>query len=234
MAESVRSKANRYARGDFTKGELLTIIGGFVADQVIDVATYGQLSRLKGKALSKIVFPAGKKAGSIIARGALGTAGVAGRSLIGAAAPIIGSAAFPVAAGTALGLGALQTQQGQQLLEMAEERGRMDRIRFEQGLTDIGLAAGDFGQRLAEVNFPSQKMARKKTKSAYNTSVSKAMKAIKNSTSYGKKGIISTPKKAFGFVARTVSKLRRGKKVPSKGASGVVKRSIGKITVRKP
>ena len=41
MAESIRSKANRYARGDFTKGELLTIIGGFVADQVIDVATYG-------------------------------------------------------------------------------------------------------------------------------------------------------------------------------------------------
>lgn len=77
---------------------------------------------------------------------------------------------------------------------------------------------------------------RRKRKSLYNTSVSKAMKAIKNSTSYGKKGIINTPKRAFGFVARTVSKLRRGKKVPSKGASGVVKRSLGniKITVRKP
>jgi len=76
----------------------------------------------------------------------------------------------------------------------------------------------------------------KKRRSVYNKSVSKAMKAIKNSTSYGKKGIISTPKKAFGFVARTVSKLRKGKKVPSKGASGVVKRSLGniKITVRKP
>jgi len=76
----------------------------------------------------------------------------------------------------------------------------------------------------------------KRRKSGFNTSVSKAMKAIKKSTSYGKKGIISTPKKAFGFVARTVSKLRKGKKVPSKGASGVVKRSLGniKITVRKP
>jgi len=80
--------------------------------------------------------------------------------------------------------------------------------------------------------FPTQK----RRKSSYNTSVSKAMKAIKKSTSYGKKGIINTPKKAFGFVARTVSKLRRGKKVSSKGASGVVKRSlpgISKITVRK-
>jgi hypothetical protein len=77
----------------------------------------------------------------------------------------------------------------------------------------------------------------KKRKSAYNLAVSKGLKALKKSTSYGKKGFLKTPKKAFGFVARTVSKLRRGKKVPSKGASGVVKRSlpgISKITVRKP
>jgi len=77
----------------------------------------------------------------------------------------------------------------------------------------------------------------KRRKSTYNSAVSKAMKALKNSTSYGKKGVLNAPKKAFGFVARTVSKLRRGKKVPSKGASGVVKRAlpgISKITVRKP
>jgi len=74
----------------------------------------------------------------------------------------------------------------------------------------------------------------KRRKSTYNLAVSKGIKALKKSTSYGKKGVLSTPKKAFGFVARTVSKLRKGKKVPSKGASGVVKRSIGKITVRKP
>ena len=76
----------------------------------------------------------------------------------------------------------------------------------------------------------------KKRRSSYNTSVSKAMKALKNSTSYGKRGVLNSPKKAFGFVARTVSKLRRGKKVPSKGASGVVKRSlpgIKKIEIRK-
>jgi len=76
----------------------------------------------------------------------------------------------------------------------------------------------------------------KRRKSSYNLSVSKGIKALKKSTSYGKRGVLSTPKKAFGFVARTVSKLRKGKKVPSKGASGVVKRSLGniKITVRKP
>jgi len=237
MAESIRSKANRYARGDFTKGELLTIIGGFVADQVVDVATYGALSRLKGKALEKIVFPAGKKAGSIIARGALGTASVAGRSLVGAAAPIVTN---PYVAGTALGLGALQTQQGQQLLEMAEERGRMDRIRFEQGLTDLGIGARETFSAIADLNAPIVGVKRSrfapKRKNSYNISVSKAMKALKSSTSYGKRGVLNAPKKAFGFAARTVSKLRRGKKVSSKGASGVVKRAlpgIKKIEVRK-
>ena len=80
------------------------------------------------------------------------------------------------------------------------------------------------------------RVPKRRRKSSYNTSVSKAMKALKNSTSYGKKGVLNAPKKAFGFVARTVSKLRRGKKVPSKGASGVVKRAlpgITKIKVRK-
>lgn len=78
------------------------------------------------------------------------------------------------------------------------------------------------------------RVPKRRRKSTYNLAVSKGMQALKKSTSYGKKGVLSTPKKAFGFVARTVSKLRKGKKVPSKGASGVVKRSIGKITVRKP
>jgi len=233
MAESIRSRANRYRKGDFTKGELLTIIGGFVADQVVDVATYGQLSKLKGKALSKIVFPAGKAAGSIIARGGMA-----------AAAPIVGSAAFGPAVGVGLGYGALQTGPGQTLLDMAAERGRMDRIRAEQYLTDVGQNIQEFRadpssviqQALTPSIGVSPFTGRPKGRSKFNTAVSKGMKAIKKSTSYGKKGVISTPKKAFGFVARTVSKLRKGKKVSSKGASGVVKRSlpgIKKITVRK-
>lgn len=226
MAESIRSRANRYRKGDFTKGELLTIIGGFVADQVIDVATYGQLSKLKGKALSKIVFPAGKAAGSIIARGGMA-----------AAAPIVGSAAFGPAVGVGLGYGALQTGPGQTLLDMAAERGRMDRIRAEQYLTDVGQNIQEFRadprtvfEQAVAGSGATTITGRRKGRSAFNTAVSKGLKAIKKSTSYGKKGVISTPKKAFGFVARTVSKLRRGKKVSNKGASGVVKRALPGIT----
>jgi len=127
--------------------------------------------------------------------------------------------------------------QGYDVIQDANIGQNIDPSRF------VPAVQSEFGRLMTEGPRPSpgrvppgflQKPKRRK--STYNTSVSKAMKAIKNSTSYGKKGIINTPKRAFGFVARTVSKLRRGKKVPSKGASGVVKRSLGniKITVRKP
>ena len=223
MAESIRSKANRYARGDFTKGELLTIIGGFVADQVIDDATYGQLSRLKGKALTKIVFPAGKKAGSIIARGALGTAGVAGRSLVCAAAPIVGSAGFPIAAGTALGLGALQTPPGQELLAMAEERGRADRDRLQFMLDWFEGAVED-----PTIRTQVKQQARRKV-SKYQKGVKAGMKAVKQSSFIGKKGTISNAKRAFTTVSKVTSKVNKGKKVSAKGVTGVIKRAVGKF-----
>ena len=57
-------------------------------------------------------------------------------------------------AGTALGLGALASPQGQALLDAAEERGRMDRIRFEQGLTDLGVGARDALSALADLDAP--------------------------------------------------------------------------------
>lgn len=233
MAESVRARANRYARGDFTKRELTTLSGVLLADKAIDIATFGKLNKLSAKALFRIVFPVVTTTGRIAGNVALGAGRVLGSSAIGAAAPIVTN---PYVAGTALGLGALATPPGQALLEAAEERGRMDRIRFEQGLTDFGVEARSALSAIADLNAPIVGVRRSPAKSIYNKAVSTGMKALKKSSSYGKKGVLSTPKKAFGFVAKTVSKLRRGKKVPSKGASGVVKRSLGniKITVRKP
>jgi len=120
----------------------------------------------------------------------------------------------PVATGTALGLGALQTQPGQQLLDLAEERGRMDRIRFEQALTDLSV---------------STKKKTVKAKSKFNKAVSAGMKAVKASTSYGKKGIISSPKKAFSVVTKTASRINRGGKVAKSGITrklGLLMRKI--------
>jgi hypothetical protein len=190
MAESLKAKYDRYTRGEFTPGEAKGIIGYLVLDKGLDIATFGAINRFTGKALVSAVSRLGPLAG----RAAVGTAALAGRSAIGAIAPI---AANPYAAGLALGYGALQTQPGQQLLESAEERGRMDRIRFEQALTDISVGV-------------------KKKKSKFNTAVSRGMSAIKASTAYGKKGVITAPKKAFAAVTKMASKINKAKKAGTK------------------
>jgi len=194
MAESRRGRLKRYARGDWTKRELETLVGLLIFDQAIDTATGGRLSNLKLSALKKIVIPAVSTTGKIAGRAALGTARILGSSAVGAAAPIVTN---PYVAGGALGLAALQTQPGQDLLEAAGERGRMDRIRFEQALTDIEVGAGK---------------AVKKTKSKFNRAVSAGMKAAKSSTSYGARGVISAPKKVFSTVTKIASKINQNKK----------------------
>jgi len=131
-----------------------------------------------------------------------------------AAAAIPAAAAYsPVATGTALGLGALASPPGQTLLDIAEERGRMDRIRFEQALTNLTVGV-------------QKKKA--KTSSKFNKAIKTGMATVKASTSYGKKGIISSPKKAFSAVVKTASGLKRGGKVAKSG----IKRKIG-LAIRK-
>jgi hypothetical protein len=124
------------------------------------------------------------------------------------------AAANPVLTGTALGLGALQTQPGQDLLEAAAERGRMDRIRFEQALTDLTV---------------STKKTRSKTKSKFNKAVSAGMKVVKASTSYGKKGTINNAKKAFSAVTKTASRINKGGKVAKSGITRKLGLAMRKI-----
>jgi hypothetical protein len=195
MAESKRAKLARWARRDFTKGELQGMVAYLVGDQIVDVATGGRLSDLKLKALRKVVWPVMKGAGKVGGRAGLSLAGSVGRAAI----PL---ATNPYAVGAALGYGALQTEPGQEFLEAAGERGRMDRIRFEQALTDL------------EVGVKSRV---KKTKSKFNKMVSAGMKSVKASTSYGKKGIVNAPKKAFKAVVGAASAVNRGRKLPKTG-----------------
>ena len=206
MAESLRSRAKRYSEGRFTKNELLAMVGLQLFDKAMDVATFGKVSKLQAKAIQKLVIPAVSASGRLAGQTALGLGRLAmtpaasiAASTARAAVPLVTN---PYLAGTALGLGALQTQPGQQLLEMAEERGRMDRIRFEQALTDLGVGVTK---------------AKKRTKSKFNKMVSKGMSTLKSSTSYGKKGIINAPKKAFKAVVAAASAVNRGKKLPKSG-----------------
>ena len=111
--------------------------------------------------------------------------------------------ANPALTGAALGLGALQTEPGQQLLDLAAERGRADRIRFNEAL-----------DTLTQTTLPK---AKKRTKSKFNKMVSVGMKTVKASTSYGKKGTISNSKKAFKVVTSTASKILKGGKTAKSG-----------------
>ena len=187
----------RYKPSQFTKRELEIMVSALAIDKGLDFLTGGKLNKYSRKAAIKIVkttLPV-----------ALRVAGSVGASTARAAVPL---ATNPFIAGTALGLGALQTEPGQDLLAAAAERGRMDRIRFEQALTDLEVGVG---------------RTKTKVKSKFNKSIAKGMSVVKASTSYGKKGTISNAKKAFSVVTKTASAVKKTGKVAKSG----IKRKIG-------
>ena len=152
-----------------------------------------------------------------------GTSRALARQLVTRIAPLTVPAAaaagpfVPAAIGAGLGYAALQTDPGQQLLEAAAERGRQDRIRLERKIQDtLALAP----------------IKRKRRMTKFNRSVKEGMKIIKDSTSYGKKGVINAPKKAFSAVNKVISKVNKGKKITAKGVLRKValraKKIIGK------
>ena len=114
----------------------------------------------------------------------------------------------------ATGLGALAAYEAG-LLEPLEQP-------FEQAVMAVDEAV---------VQAPARR--RKKQRTAFNRAVSEGMKAVKKSTSYGKKGTINNARKAFTQVTKVASKLNKGRKVSPKGPTGVIKRAIGKFFPKK-
>lgn len=74
-----------------------------------------------------------------------------------------------------------------------------------------------------------QPKAKPKKKSTFNKMVSSGVKAIKASTSYGKKGTISNAKGAFKTATQAASKAIRGKKAPKSGPAKVAYTASKKI-----
>ena len=111
--------------------------------------------------------------------------------------------ANPVAAGVGLGGLALASPPGQQLLSDVSDIGRRDRIALENAIA-----------QLTQVTLPKTK---KRTKSKFNKMVSSGMKAIRASSSYGKKGTVSNAKKAFSVVTKAASAVTKGHKLPKSG-----------------
>ena len=165
-------------------------------------------------------------------------AGLGARAALPAALPMVPAAvqsATPYAIGAGLGVAALQTQPGQDLLAAAAEHGRQSRILFERAQQEIMTTP----QRL-EAAFTSQPVSptqvvpriRKRAVSKYNKAVSAGMKIVKQSTSYGKKGTFNNSKKAFSAVNKVISNVNKGKKITAKGVMRKValkaKKIIGK------
>jgi len=144
------------------------------------------------------------------------------------AVPAVGRAAIahPVGAGAALGVGALMTQPGQDLLAASAEHGRQSRILFERAqqelmmipqTIDMAVAAQPMHVDPAVAMEIATRPIRKRAVSAFNKAVKAGMSTVKKSTSYGKKGEIKPAKKAFAVVTRLASAKKRKKKAPKSG-----------------
>ena len=70
---------------------------------------------------------------------------------------------------------------------------------------------------------------RRKAQTKFNKAVSKGMKVVKASTSYGKKGTISNAKKAFSVVTKTASKINKGAKVAKSGITRKIGLAVKRI-----
>ena len=181
------------------------------------------------------------KFASFAARQGIQLAGVGAR----AAAPI---ATNPVVAGTALGLGALATPPGQDLLEAARLRGRADRIALQQAIDErlFELTVLPFRQQQAQQqgtmpidiqvsgdpgnrqNIRDQSLIRPRPQTTHNRNVKTAMKAVKDSKFGGPRGKISNARATFSKVNKTISRIKKGRKVSRRGITGVIARAIKK------
>ena len=191
----------RYKPSQFTKKELEAMVTALVPAAGLDFLTGGRLNSYSrsaaikiAKAVARIAIPPVTLTGRLAGQAALGTARVLGSSAVGAAAPIVTN---PYVLGGALGYGALQTQPGQDLLAAAEQSGADTRRALDMAVFNVQARAEDKVKR---------------TKSKFNSAVSAGMKAAKNSVSYGKKGVITAPKKVFTTVTKIASKINQNKK----------------------
>ena len=162
-------------------------------------------------------------------RKGINLAGIGARAVLPSAMtalPVVPAAvqsATPYAIGAGLGVAALQTRQGQELLAAADEHGRQSRILYERAQQEImttpqRLEAGLTSQP-TRVDFQRDvvPIIRKRAVSKFNKAVSAGMKVVKKSTSYGAKGKISPAKKAFSLVTKLASAKKRKKKSPKSG-----------------
>jgi len=221
MAESWRAKAKRYTRGDFTKAELMGAIGVLLVDQAIDVATFGRLSKLKGKAFVRVALPIVRRAGAIALRGtAMAPARLGGSAgMLALRHPYLTGAAI-------LYVGYRERERIKQLLDqgydIVEERLPTPSPApspvipgVEEIITDSGMAARPVSDFVAPLLPGILKRRRKPSK--FNRAVSAGMKVVKRAKRYGGRGKIKPAKSVFSMVTKIAAAKKKKKKPPKSG-----------------
>ena len=150
------------------------------------------------------------------------------------ALPVIPGAiqtATPYAIGAGLGVAALQTQPGQELLTAAAEHGRQSRILYERAQQEIMTTPQQLEAAFATSPVSPTRAVphiRKRAASKFNKAVSAGMKTVKQSTSYGKKGTIKPAKRAFALVTKIASAKKKKRKAPKSGIRRKVWRAVSR------
>ena len=101
---------------------------------------------------------------------------------------------------------------------------------LEQAIVDpIRGSVSEVAAMTSPTGVQRRARAKPKKKSKFNKAVSSGLKALKASTSYGKKGVISNAKAAFRTATKQASAAFRGKKSPKSGPSKVAYRAAKKV-----
>ena len=179
---------------------------------IADFLSEGRLT----KPISKVTKAALRKAAPAIARGIIQY----GPAAVGTAARVTPTGAVAATAGVL----AIQNRekiadlaaQGYQVIAPAAQQygqGVVERLQDPQTFAPMGEPRDltPFG-----IGDPIKRPTRKRL-SKFNQAVSKGMQIVKDSTSFGKKGVINNAKKAFSTVTKAASNVSKGKKAPKSG-----------------
>jgi hypothetical protein len=193
-----------------TKKQLIIAITALALDKGIDLATGGALNKMTKKAVLAVgsrLLPVAGRAGLSVGGTALGVS-----RLVMTNPYVLGA--------TALYVGYHERERIKQLLDQGYEIVREEAVDPLLELTAPGR------QELFETMQPRpapfipgiiEQFRPKRKPSAFNRAVSAGMKAIKKSTSYGKKGTIKPAKKAFALVTKLAAAKIKKKKAPKSG-----------------
>jgi len=185
-----------------TKKQLIIAVTALALDKGVDVATGGALNKMTRKVLlgvgSRLIY------GPVRSIGGTGV----GMTRLAFRNPYIAGA-------TILYVGYHERERIKQLLDQGYEI-------IEERLPTPSLPSPisefiDAPPRIPTGFDPMTMLRRKRKPSAFNKAVSAGMKAIKKSTSYGKKGTIKPAKKAFALVTKLAAAKKKKKKAPKSG-----------------